>query len=304
VAFTAIPSSIWLESSAFVAVPSSIWLEWRLSSRCRTGLAFNGGVLLLEPDQAAAVVPGWLSPEQPGPLVPEHVLQTGNGACFVDRWPAPRAGLVMSGTNYALLGDPGALDAADLRTWIDGFVDAPAAWAPWLRAAFPAAAEWPRVSLTQTTRSVSLPSPRVDASIRPLTDADAYHVWGLPPDVAWISNTWGGPRGLAASGFAWGAFVDGRLAALACSFYVANLFEDIGVVTLSAHRGRGLSPACTAALCADIHARGRIPSWSTSPDNAASLRVAEKLGFALHRYDRLWVIGRPVPAPAQAEPGP
>jgi predicted GNAT family acetyltransferase len=104
---------------------------------------------------------------------------------------------------------------------------------------------------------------------------------------------------LAASGYAWGAFRQGRLAAVACSFFVGVHYEDIGVLTLPTERGRGLSVACAGALCADIQQRGRQPSWSTSPDNTASLRVAEKLGFTVHRRDRLLVVGYPMPQPAQ-----
>jgi RimJ/RimL family protein N-acetyltransferase len=60
-----------------------------------------------------------------------------------------------------------------------------------------------------------------------------------------------------------------------------------------------LSVACAGALCLDIQNRGRIPSWGTSPDNRASLRVAEKLGFSFRRRDYLYVIGIPVPPSAQ-----
>ncbi|MGH8908894.1 MAG: GNAT family N-acetyltransferase [Egibacteraceae bacterium] len=63
-------------------------------------------------------------------------------------------------------------------------------------------------------------------------------------------------------------------------------------------RGRGLSVACAGALCEDIYARGRRPSWTTSPDNLPNLRVASKLGFSLSRRDRLSAIGVPIPPPA------
>jgi RimJ/RimL family protein N-acetyltransferase len=33
----------------------------------------------------------------------------------------------------------------------------------------------------------------------------------------------------------------------------------------------------------------------TSPDNLASIRVAEKLGFTLQRTDALYVVGREIP---------
>ncbi|MGH8908893.1 MAG: hypothetical protein ACRD0K_20970 [Egibacteraceae bacterium] len=67
-----------------------------------------------------------------------------------------------------------------------------------------------------------------DELVRRLEPADAYHVWGLCPDVSWISGTWGGPAGLAASGHAWGAFAEGRLVSVACTFFVGHLYEDIG----------------------------------------------------------------------------
>jgi predicted GNAT family acetyltransferase len=96
---------------------------------------------------------------------------------------------------------------------------------------------------------------------------------------------------------AWGGFIGGRLAAVACTFFAGRGHEEIGVVTEPGYRGRGLSAACAAGLCGDIVARGRIPSWTTSPDNAASMRVAEKLGFTFQRRDVLYVVGIPIPAP-------
>ena len=81
-----------------------------------------------------------------------------------------------------------------------------------------------------------------------------------------------------------------RLASLACSFFAGYQYEDIGVITATAFRGRGLSTACTTALCHDILERGRFPSWSTTPGNVGSRRVAEKLGFIHQRNDYLYVI--------------
>jgi RimJ/RimL family protein N-acetyltransferase len=49
----------------------------------------------------------------------------------------------------------------------------------------------------------------------------------------------------------------------------------------------------------DVRARGRTPSWSTSPDNRPSLRVAEKLGFEKARDAVLYVVGMPVPGSAR-----
>jgi predicted GNAT family acetyltransferase len=89
--------------------------------------------------------------------------------------------------------------------------------------------------------------------------------------------------------------VDGVLASVACTFFLAEEYEDVGVVTEPAYRGAGLGTACTYELCLDIFARGRRPTWSTSTNNGGSWRIAEKLGFVHLREDWLYVAGRELP---------
>ena len=55
-------------------------------------------------------------------------------------------------------------------------------------------------------------------------------------------------------------------------------------------RRQGLSTACAAGLCADAIGRGRIPSWTTTPDNLGSLGVARRLGFRHVRDDLLYLV--------------
>ncbi len=243
--------------------------------------------------QPAATLKEWFLPERPGPLVGLHVIKTGNGVCWGDRWPAPRAVLMITADNFVLAGDPNAFSAAELRVRIRGFVEISESFLPLLKTAFPDCKRWPRVIFEQRA-AAKLHSTNA-FEIRRLGANDAPHLWGLSPDNFWISKTWGGPPGLAMSGFAWGAFVKGQLASVACTFYLGEKYEDIGVVTEPEFRGGGLSTACAAALCEDIRARGRQPSWSTSPDNLPSMRVAEKLGFTLQRRDVLYVVGIPIP---------
>lgn len=250
-------------------------------------------MILLSPSHVTQLVDR-LGPEQPGPLVGPHVALTGNGAIFVDRWPEPRAVLATTADNQDLVGDPAALTPADLRAHVAGFVSAPASFAPVLRATFPDMAVWDRV-IYHLERPPHATPPPVGATVRRLGSDDAHHLWALSRGSAWIAKTWSGPQGLAASGMAWGAFVRERLVAVACVFFVGRYFEDIGVVTEPEYRGRGLSAACAQAVCDDIRARGRTPSWTTSPDNGASMRVADKLGFTLQRRDVLYVVGIPIP---------
>jgi hypothetical protein len=250
-------------------------------------------MILLTPSQAAEL-PEWFGPERPGPLVAQHVALTGNGAILADRWPEPRAALAATADNLALAGDPAALAPADLQG-VAGFLDAPQGFAPLLRASFPDMALWDRViyALDGPPRL----APVVGAEVRRLAAGDAHQLWALSRESAWVAKTWGGPQGLAASGMAWGGFAGGRLAAVACTFFAGRSYEEIGVATEPGYRGRGLSAACAAGLCGDIIARERRPSWTTSPDNAASMRVAEKLGFTLRRRDVLYVVGIPIPTP-------
>jgi RimJ/RimL family protein N-acetyltransferase len=247
---------------------------------------------------AAHLVP----PERPGPMIAQHVLATGHGRCLADRWPGPRVLLVETGGNWTLAGDPAALDPAALRGRVAGFVDAPAAFEPLLRAAVRELHEWPRVILTLDGPGGPPPQHRGGHHpahpVRRLGPGDAGPLAALGDETGWIAGSWGGPGGLAASGTAWGAFDGRRLVAVACPFFVGEGYEDLGVATEPGFRGLGLSPASAAAVCQDVRRRGRVPSWTTSPDNTASLRVAAKLGFRLQRHDRLLVADSPVPEPA------
>jgi RimJ/RimL family protein N-acetyltransferase len=118
----------------------------------------------------------------------------------------------------------------------------------------------------------------------------------LSDEIGWVAKTWGGPAGLAASGHAYGAFAGGRLAAVTCSFFQGARYADAGVVTEPERRGQGLGVASARAWCAGTVAHRRVPTWTTSTDNSASRRIAERLGFALVRRDVLHVIGVAIPS--------
>ena len=256
-------------------------------------------MILLTPDQTA-VLKSWFLPERPGPLVGSHVIQTGHGVCRVDRWPDPRAVLVETAGNYALLGEPAVLQPADPKPHIFGVVEAAENFEPLLRAAFPDLKVWPRVRFELDTPL--RPARTGPYTVRRLEPVDGPLLQKLSPEVNWISKTWGGPAGLASSGYGWGAFAARRLVSVSCTFFLGERYEEIGVVTEARFRGLGLSQACAVALCLDIQQRGHRPSWTTSPDNVASVRVAEKLGFAFSRKDRLYVIRVPIPKPAHRKP--
>jgi len=241
----------------------------------------------------------WFTPDKPGPLIGLHVIHTGHGDCWVDRWPNPRAVLVETGGNYSLAGDPDALQPDSLRGLIHGFVEAPKKFVPLLEAAFPTLQMWDRVILELAGPPQFNLSPGF--IVRRLEAADARSLNKLSAEVAWIGKTWGGLEGMVASGYAWGAFAGERVVSVSCTFFVGDRYEEIGVVTEPEFRGKGLSVACAGSLCTDIQQRSRRASWTTSPDNIASLRVAQKLGFVEHRRDYSYVIGVSIPESPQRE---
>ena len=206
----------------------------------------------------------------------------------------PRVVLIETADNYRLLGNPLALTPSDIQQHLTGFVETTEDFVPLLTEAFPDVITWPRIIFVQPDIP-KLTAAADNVSLRRLEPSDAEHLSKLDPESFWISKTWGGPEGLAASGYGWGAFVDARLVSVACTFFLGQNYEDIGVITEAKFRGLGLSLACSNALCQDIHARCHQPSWTTSPDNVASARVAEKLGFVMQRHDQLYVVGIPIP---------
>lgn len=225
-------------------------------------------------------------PEEPGAdAIAGHVLATGHGRC----WVAWSAALWETGGNYLLAGSPDGLDPAWLRPLVRGFLTASAPFGALVEAAFPERSTWARV-VYRMDPAVRPAAPPSGSAVRRLGPLDGPAVEALDPDVIWIAKTWGGPTGLAASGYAWGAFDGDRLLSVACSFFVGVRHEDLGVVTEPDARRQGLSTACAAGVCADIRGRSRVPSWTTTMDNPASRQVAVKLGFTQVRADVLHIV--------------
>ncbi|HEX2298560.1 MAG TPA: GNAT family N-acetyltransferase [Pseudonocardiaceae bacterium] len=211
----------------------------------------------------------------------------------MDRWPNPRTVLADVAGNISLRGDPDHL-SDDPGEQLAGFVDAPESFVPVLRNLDPGMLTWERVIFEFPGEAVRPAQPA--PAVRRLAAADADAIAGLAEDIRWIAASLGGPVELARSELAWGAFDDGRLVSVAVPFYLGERYEDVGVVTERAFRCRGWSTACAAAVIADISARGRRVTWSTSTDNPASLGVANRLGFHRVRGDVLYLLRIPIPA--------
>ena len=84
---------------------------------------------------------------------------------------------------------------------------------------------------------------------------------------------------LLTNGAAAGAVIEGSLVALAHTNAMTALYGDIGVATDEPWRGMGFASSAASIVARLIQERGRTPVWSAGEGNAASLRVAAKLGF-------------------------
>jgi RimJ/RimL family protein N-acetyltransferase len=122
--------------------------------------------------------------------------------------------------------------------------------------------------------------PRVHSHllVRRLTIEDVALIEEAPPFLQ-QGRGFGGPAGLLREGIVAGAIDGGRLAGIAHTSSMTDLYADIGVATLEEYRNQGISAAAASLVCAAVQATGRTPVWSCGEDNWASLRVAEKVGF-------------------------
>jgi hypothetical protein len=83
--------------------------------------------------------------------------------------------------------------------------------------------------------------------------------------------------------------VDGHPVSVCFCARRSDVAAEAGVDTAPAYRGRGYAGQVTAAWALAIRASGRVPLYSTSWTNTASLAVACKLGLVAYASD--WSIG-------------
>ncbi|KOV60236.1 GNAT family N-acetyltransferase [Streptomyces sp. MMG1121] len=242
----------------------------------------------------ARVLARWFPTHSPGPAtIGEHVLATGIGRWWADQPLRPRTVAVACAGHVVLRGSPEDLAPGLLAPLADNRVEAPARFLPALGAAFDRLTPWERMVWTLQTTPQRATVPH-GVTLRHLEPADTEAVHALGPDASWISESWGGPLGLAASGHAWAAVHRAdRILAVACTYFRGTGYEDVAVYTVPDRRHH-LALACVTALCADITARGRTPSWNCSHHNRASRLLAWHAGFRLVREYVHYAIGSPV----------
>ena len=73
--------------------------------------------------------------------------------------------------------------------------------------------------------------------------------------------------------------ISGRVIAIGYTSAISGGYADVGVHTSADWRGRGFATACASLVANRAQRMGLTPVWSTSDDNPASIKIAEKIGF-------------------------
>jgi len=86
---------------------------------------------------------------------------------------------------------------------------------------------------------------------------------------------------------------EGRVVARAMAAYATGYTEEVSAVwTAPAWRGKGLATAVAATVAADIRTRVPLAVYTVRPDNLASRRIAEKVGFALDHQTNTYRVSK------------
>lgn len=101
-------------------------------------------------------------------------------------------------------------------------------------------------------------------------------------------SQFGGSEDYAKRGIGIAALRGEELVAGASSYVIYNGGIEIQTDTRADVRRRGLASACCARLILDCLQKGLIPSWDAA--NPASLKLAEKLGYALKAPYDTWEV--------------
>jgi hypothetical protein len=116
-----------------------------------------------------------------------------------------------------------------------------------------------------------------DEAVRQLSLADLELLKAAPLELR--AGLWSKPRQILLEGVIACAVIAGKIVATALTTALSDRYADVGAYTGQGFRGRGYATAAASLVAKSVQEGGRIPTWGAGQHNAASLRVADKLGF-------------------------
>lgn len=132
--------------------------------------------------------------------------------------------------------------------------------------------------LDDVAHVLARPAPVVrHPAVRRLTMTDLDLLRSAPLELR--AGLWPSPRALLAGGIVACTVLSGEVVATALTAACSDRYAELGVYTRQEVRGRGYATAAASLVARAVQEGGRIPVWGAGAHNAASLRVAQKLGF-------------------------
>lgn len=98
--------------------------------------------------------------------------------------------------------------------------------------------------------------------------------------VGWVRSFWRSDQDFVRTGFGYCLVKEKTIASWCLSVFVSNTDYELGVATAPEYRRQGLA-TLAAAACVDYCEKNDLtPHWHCWDDNAGSIAVAERIGFA------------------------
>lgn len=222
------------------------------------------------------------------------LLRYPNTTAYCDNWVKPRVAAIAWKDHLVLAGDANMDGWTKFVASVDfhGFIQCPEDFLPGLRRIAPDLAVWPRVRFVLHESPREVPYPR-NARIRKvgLSDAPALEQIGQ----SWVWNYWEDAEDFCRTATAYVAVVETIAISVVSIFVEYENHADLAVATHPSFRRKGLATAAAHALCAELVAQGKVPVWSTSPDNIASSTIPRKLGFTEIPANPVYVMNHEIP---------
>ena len=115
---------------------------------------------------------------------------------------------------------------------------------------------------------------------------DLVGVPDIREEIAWM---WPSPDQFYERGLGYAALAGDDVACWCTAEYLSAAMCGIGIATAPQYQNRGIATGAAARFVRDALARGLVPYWECASTNAASRRVAEKVGFTLVETGRYWI---------------
>jgi RimJ/RimL family protein N-acetyltransferase len=104
-------------------------------------------------------------------------------------------------------------------------------------------------------------------------------------EIRWM---WPSEERFYEHGFGWAALAEQQIVCWCTAEYVGATSCGIGITTVPEFERRGIATATAGQFVSEAFRRGLRPYWECRSDNPGSIRVVEKLGFALLARERYW----------------